>query len=57
MAERIGLDPRTGARTIHRYEACQQIPGRAHMARIFDATNGEVRPDDFYDLPIKDEAA
>jgi len=39
-----------GKETVYRYEKGQHIPRPDVMKRIYQATNGEVRPDDWYDL-------
>ena len=43
--------------TVHRLRSKGQIPGRDLMARIFEATNGEVTANDFFELPPKMEGA
>lgn len=37
-------------RTVERYAKGQQIPDRTMMRRIVEETNGEVMPNDFYDI-------
>ncbi len=41
--------------TIARYVSGSRIPEQAIMAEIVEATNGEVVPNDFYDLPAPPE--
>jgi hypothetical protein len=36
---------------VHRYASGKRIPEPAVMARIVEATNGQVQPNDFYDVP------
>ena len=47
FANMIGVD----AKTIARYAHGDRIPTRQIMSAIFAATDGTVRPEDFYDLP------
>lgn len=44
FADRIGVEPAA----VSRYCAGTRIPERDTMVKIIDATNGEVRADDFY---------
>lgn len=37
--------------SVNRYRKHENIPDRDIMARIVDATGGEVLPNDFYGLP------
>ena len=37
--------------TVWRWRNGIKIPRRQEMVRIFEATGGSVRPDDFFDLP------
>jgi hypothetical protein len=53
-AARLGVSNGTVAR---RYALGLALPNRQMMRRIFDATNGLVRPDDFYDLGSDDGVA
>ncbi len=47
FAEKVGVDQST----IHRLRKRDQIPSRDLMDRIFKATGGAVRADDFFGLP------
>jgi len=49
LADMIGLD-RTRAKDAERYCKGTTIPGKKIMLRIFEATNGAVTPNDFFDL-------
>ena len=46
FAELVGADQST----IHRLRAKGQVPGKDLMVKIFDATNGRVRADDFFGI-------
>lgn len=37
--------------TVARYETGLRMPEQPMMEKIFSITNGEVTPNDFYDLP------
>lgn len=37
-------------RSVQRYATGEQVPGRDIMARIVKTTNGEVTPNDFYEM-------
>ena len=53
FAAELGVTTRTVSRYIHG----ERVPTRAVMARIVTATAGAVRPEDFYDQHIEEEAA
>lgn len=36
----------------HKWESGQHLPSREQMIQIFILTEGEVRPDHFYQLPV-----
>lgn len=40
----------TRAAVVNRYILGQRTPDSSFMAKIFEATKGEVQPNDFYDL-------
>lgn len=46
LAKAIGVSPIT----VYRYAQGKSIPRPRTMRRILAATNGAVRPEDFYDL-------
>lgn len=48
MGDRIGRSHSV----VQRYRNGQRIPGPISMVRIFVESNGEVQPNDFYDLPV-----
>ena len=52
FAARVEVDQST----VHRLRAKGQTPNKALMARIFEATSGRVRADDFFGLPTPTEA-
>ncbi len=47
MSDRIGRSHSV----VQRYCTGERIPGRDAMVKIYVVTNGEVQPNDFYDLP------
>lgn len=46
-AEQLGV----ARRTWHQWEQGAVIPGPNHMIALVDLTNGEIQPNDFYELP------
>lgn len=52
FATKLGCD-RT---TVLRLRTAQQRPSHALMEKIIAATDGEVQPNDFFELPPRDEA-
>ena len=50
FARRIGSGH---ARTVERYAKGMQRPNSTMMVAIVDATNGDVTPNDFFDLPLQ----
>ncbi|WP_448208126.1 helix-turn-helix domain-containing protein [Azospirillum sp. sgz302134] len=47
MAAKVGVS----IQAMNRYRLGQRRPREAEMVRIFEVTNGEVTPNDFFDLP------
>lgn len=50
---RIGADQST----VHRLRKAGQIPGKDTMARIFEATDGNVTANDFFGIQAPDARA
>ncbi len=48
VAAAIGAQSRT---TVHRYRSGSQVPMSRMMVKLFLFTNGQVQPNDFYELP------
>ncbi len=46
FAAKIGVDQSN----VHRMRKAGQVPNKALMAKIFEATSGQVRADDFFGL-------
>lgn len=53
MASIIGDCSASGVR---KWKYGERIPERSTMQRIFEATNGEVAPNDFYDVGASSQA-
>ncbi len=53
FARQLGVTSRT---TIHRYVNGERMPSPEMMRKIYDATNGEVTPNDFYQWAQKPDS-
>lgn len=53
LAELLGIEGPSRARTVHRYIRCERIPSRATLRQIEKATKGKVKSDDFPDEPVR----
>ncbi len=47
----LASELRVDAATIHRWERGTRTPGRDHLQAIFLLSEGQVEPNDFYDMP------
>lgn len=48
MADKIGVTPSA----VYLWINGSRVPDRKYMAKIFDLTDGQVQPNDFYELPF-----
>lgn len=53
FAPRIGRTPEA----VRRYVAGERIPDRETMPLIVEATRGSVTPNDFFGIPVSQQAA
>ena len=53
VAGRVGV----ASMTVSRWERGSRIPRRGEMLRLFLCTDGQVQPNDFYELPELERAA
>ena len=56
-AAKFGREIGVARSTVIRYLLGERVPNKEAMARIYQVTRGQVRPDDFYELPHLEEAA
>ncbi len=53
FAAKVGVTERA----VHSWTAGTRTPNRRQMLRIFQVTNGQVQPNDFFDLSDQNTAA